>query len=146
MVKYYRSTAHEKKVLIKATHKEIEMIRRLIEVSIPRYENIIKDAGEMDIYALDQACADINKTIGYIRKIIIMIPSITEKKMKIDMIKENEKRKKHQEVRESLEKMQGLDKIRTRINVKTMHTKSDNINTTIVSQNFGENKYSKIAG
>ena len=69
MVKYYRSTAHEKKVLIKATHKEIEMIRRLIEVSIPRYENIIKDAGEMDIYALDQACADINKTIGYIQKL-----------------------------------------------------------------------------
>ena len=89
MVKYYRIIAHEKKVLIKATHKEIEMIRRLIEVSIPRYENTIKDAGEMDIYALDQACTDIDKTIGYVRKIIIMIPSITEKKMKIDMIKEN---------------------------------------------------------
>ena len=72
-----------------------------------------------------------------------MIPSITEKKMKIDMIKENEKRKKYQEVRESLEKMQGLDGRRTRINVKTMHTKSDNINTTIVSQDFGENTCSK---
>ena len=63
--------------------------------------------------------------------------------------KKNENRydkRKYQEVRESLEKMQGLDKRRTRINVKTMHTKSDNINTTIVSQNFGENKYSKIAG
>ena len=143
MVKYYRIIAHEKKVLIKAAHKEIEMIRRLIEVSILRYENIIKDAGEMDIYTLDQACADIDKTIGCIRKIIIMIPSITEKKMKIDMIKENEKRKKYQEVRESLEKMQGLDGRRTRMNVKTMHTKSDNINTTVVSQDFGENTYSK---
>ena len=56
------------------------MVRRLIEVNIPKYENIIKDAGEMDIYALDQACADIDKTIGYIRKIIIIIPSTTEKK------------------------------------------------------------------
>ena len=36
-------------------------------------------AGEMDIYALDQACADIDKTIGYIRKILIVIPSIAEK-------------------------------------------------------------------
>ena len=34
----------------------------------------------MDIYALDQPCADIDKTIGYIQKIIIKIPSIVEKK------------------------------------------------------------------
>ena len=33
--------------------------------------------------------------------------------MKIDMIKENEERKILQEVRESLEKMQGLGKRRT---------------------------------
>ena len=140
---YYEIITHEKKMLIKAAHEEIEMVRRLVEDNIHKYENIINGVEEMDIYALDQACADIDKTIGYIRKIIIMIPSITEKKMKIDMIKENEKRKKYQEVRESLEKMQGLDGRRTRINVKTMHTKSDNINTTIVSQDFGENKCSK---
>ena len=35
--------------------------------------------------------------------------------MKIDMIKENEERKILQEVRESLEKIQGLGKRRTRI-------------------------------
>ena len=70
VVKYYRIIAHEKKVLIKAAPKEIEMVRRLIEVNIPKYENIIKDAGELDIYALDQTCADIDKTIGYIRKIM----------------------------------------------------------------------------
>ena len=34
----------------------------------------------MDISALDQACADISKTIGYIRRIITMKPSIAEKK------------------------------------------------------------------
>ena len=47
----------------------------------------------MNVYALDQACADIDKTIGYIRKVITMIPSITEKKMKIDMIKKMKKEK-----------------------------------------------------
>ena len=44
---------------------------------------IIKGATEMDIYALDQACADIDKTIGYIRKNITMIPSMAEKKENI---------------------------------------------------------------
>ena len=36
----------------------------------------------MDIYSLDQACADIDKTVGYIRKIICKIPSIVEKQTK----------------------------------------------------------------
>ena len=45
----------------------------------------------MDIYAIDQACADIDKTIGYIRKIVIEISSIAEKKWK--QIKKKKKRK-----------------------------------------------------
>ena len=60
----------------------------------------------MDICALDQACADINKTIRHIRRIITMTPSIAEKNMRIDMridmIKEKEKEKKHQEFRKSI--------------------------------------------
>ena len=60
----------------------------------------------MDICALDQACADINKTIRYIRRIITMTPSIAEKNMRIDMridmIKEKEKEKKQQEFRKSI--------------------------------------------
>ena len=67
-------------MLIKAAYEEIEMVRRLIMANIHKYKNIIKGAGEMDIYALDQACTDIDKTIRYIQKIITMIPSITEKK------------------------------------------------------------------
>ena len=69
------------------------MVRRLIETNVHKYTNIIEVAGEIDIYALDQTCADIDKTIEYIRKIIIMIPSIVEKKMKVDMIKEYIKKK-----------------------------------------------------
>ena len=80
---YNEIITHEKKMLIKAAHEEIEMVRRLVEDNIHKYENIINGVEEMDIYALDQACADIDKTIGYIRKIMIMIPSIAEKKMKI---------------------------------------------------------------
>ena len=77
--KYYKIIALEKTMLIKAAHEEIEMVRRLIETNVHKYENIINGAGEMDIYALDQACTDIDKTIGYIRTILIVIPSIAEK-------------------------------------------------------------------
>ena len=55
-----------------------------------KYKNIIEDVGEMYIYALGQSCADIDKTIGYIRKIVIKIPSIVEEKMK--KVNENRKR------------------------------------------------------
>ena len=79
-------------MLIKTAREEIEIVRRLIVSNVHKYRNIVKGAGEIDIYALDQACADIDKTIGYIRKIIIKIPSIVEKKVKIDTIKENENR------------------------------------------------------
>ena len=68
------------------------MVRRLIETNMNKYENIITGAREMDIYALNDACADIDIAIGYIRKIIMKIPSIVEKKLKIDAIKENENR------------------------------------------------------
>ena len=61
--KYYNITVHEKKRLIKTACEEIEMVRRLIEINMNKFENIIESAGEMDIYALDQACTDIDKTI-----------------------------------------------------------------------------------
>ena len=76
---YYQCAVHEKQRLIKIACGEMEMVRRLIETNMHKYERIIKNAGEMDIYSLDQACADIDRTIGYIRKIIIMIPCIIEK-------------------------------------------------------------------
>ena len=91
---YYYSITLEKTRLIKTAREEKKMVRWLIETNVHKYTNIIEGAGEIDIYALDQTFADIDKTIGYIRKIIIMIPSIVEKKMKIHMIKEYEKKNK----------------------------------------------------
>ena len=78
--RYYDIITSDKIKLIDAAHEEIEMVRRLIETNMHKYDNIITGAREMDIYALDHACADIDKTIRYIRKIIIKIPSLTEKK------------------------------------------------------------------
>ena len=42
------------------------MVERLVVINYRKYENIIRGAKEIDIYALDQTCADIDKTIGYI--------------------------------------------------------------------------------
>ena len=106
----------------------MEMVRRLIETNMHKYERMIKNTGEMDIYSLDQACADIDKTIGYIQKIIIiMIPSLVQK---IDEFQ-----------RKKLTRRIAIQNFLKKNAIK--YTKSDNTKTTIVSQDFGGKKYSK---
>ena len=68
------------------------MVRRLIQTKVHKYENIVKGAREMDIYALDQACADIDDTIEYIRKPIIKLLSIVERNMEIYRINKYERK------------------------------------------------------
>ena len=83
------------KKLIEKTRREIAMVRGLIEANMRKYERIIENAGEMDIYSLDHAWADIDRTIGYIRKIIIMIPSMLNKiEEKIEEEKKTQWKKK----------------------------------------------------
>ena len=90
------------------------MVRILIETNIHKYERIINNSGEMDIYSLDQACADIDRTIGYIRKIIIMIPSIL-KKMEEKI--EEEKKLREKKIKEFFQRC--IDK-KMLINNKTL--------------------------
>ena len=90
------------------------MVRILIETNIHKYERIINNSGEMDIYPLDQACADIDRTIGYIRKIIIMIPSIL-KKMEEKI--EEEKKLREKKIKEFFQRC--IDK-KMLINIKTL--------------------------
>ena len=42
------------------------MIQKWIGTNVRKYENIIEDAKDMDIYSLDRKCADIDRAIGYI--------------------------------------------------------------------------------
>ena len=125
---YYQYAVHEKQILIKIAWEEMEMVRRLIETNMHKYERMIKNTGEMDIYSLDQACADIDKTIGYIQKIIIiMIPSLVQK---IDEFQ-----------RKKLTRRIAIQNFLKKNAIK--YTKSDNTKTTIASQDFGGKKYSK---
>ena len=45
------------------------MVRRLIETNMNKFENILTGAREMDIYALDDACADIDIVLDIYEKL-----------------------------------------------------------------------------
>ena len=155
--KYYDRIVLEKRRLIKIACDEIEMVRGLIHTNVHKYENIIKGAGEMDIYSLDHACVDIGRTIGYIRKGIIKIPSIVEKN-RYDMIKEIERRTEEKRKKDHKKREKKQEKLRRRIAIENFldkeHKKmneaarkkvqqkyqSDNTNKIMVSQDFGGNK------
>ena len=92
------------------------MVRILIEANIHKYERIINNSGEMDIYSLDQACADIDRTIGYIRKIIIMIPSVL-KKMEEKIEEEEKKLREKKKIKEFFQRC--IDK-KMLISIKTL--------------------------
>ena len=62
--------------------REVEMVRRLIDTYVRMYGKILESAEKMDIHTLDQACDNIDRTVGYIRKIIIKIPTIVDTKRK----------------------------------------------------------------
>ena len=133
------------------------MVRGLIHTNVHKYENIIKGAGEMDIYSLDHACVDIGRTIGYIRKGIIKIPSIVEKN-RYDMIKEIESRTEEKRKKDHKKREKKQEKLRRRIAIENFldkeHKKmteaarkkvqqkyqSDNTNKIMVSQDFRGNK------
>ena len=68
--------------LIEVARKEVRMIQQWIGTNVRKYENIIADAKDTDIYSLDRKCADIDRAIGYIRKVISIISNIVEKYLK----------------------------------------------------------------
>ena len=63
---YYNDISRKKRILIKIACEEIKMVKKLIETNILKYERITENTGEIDIYSLDQTCADLDKTVGYI--------------------------------------------------------------------------------
>ena len=67
--RYYDIITRDKIKLIDAARKKIEMVRRLIETNMNKYENILTGAREMDIYALDDACADIDIVLDIYEKL-----------------------------------------------------------------------------
>ena len=99
-VKYYNKIiVQQKNMLINILFKEVEMVRRLMESYVRVYGKMLESAEKIDIHTLDQTCANIDKTVGHIRKIIIKIPTIVNRKRKIDLKNKYKKDKGLQELR-----------------------------------------------
>ena len=63
--------------------KETAVIQRLIQVNARQYWGV----DEKDIKALDQTYAKIDRTVEYTRRIIIKLPYIIERMLRVDMMK-----------------------------------------------------------
>ena len=87
-------------MLINIIFIEVEMVRRLIETYFRMYMKILESAEKIEIHTLDQTCPNIDRTVGHIRKIIIKIPTIVEKKRIIELKNEYEKDKRLRERRQ----------------------------------------------
>ena len=73
---------YENKLQTEIVVREIEMVAELISINLRKYLLILNNAHKMSIYELDQACCDLDKNTGDIRKIITEIPSIIDKTYK----------------------------------------------------------------
>ena len=76
--------------LIEAARKEIRKIQQWIGNNVRKYENITEDGKDLDIYSLHQKCADTDRAIRYIRKVICMIFSIVESYFKKHWVPDKE--------------------------------------------------------
>ena len=79
----YDTALKEKMRVIWILQKEITVIQRLIQVNVRKYERV----DEKDIKALDQAYAKIDRTVKYTRRVIIKLPYIIERILRVALMK-----------------------------------------------------------
>ena len=72
---------HATELKIRIVVKEIEMINTLISANIKKYLLMLNDknSDKMSYYEIDQLCSSTDKTVRYIRKIVLKIPNIIDK-------------------------------------------------------------------
>ena len=74
---------HDTELKIRIAVKEIEMVNTLIYANIKKYLLMLNNNNnKMSYYEIDQLCSSTDKTVGYIRKIVLKIPDIIEKTYK----------------------------------------------------------------
>ena len=59
--------------------REIEMVNTLISANIKKYLLMLNNSDKMSYYEIDQLCSSTDKTVRYIRKIVLTIPDIIDK-------------------------------------------------------------------
>ena len=67
---------------IKIAVKEIEMINTLVSSNIKKYLLTLNNSNKMSYYEIDRLCSSTDKTVGYIRRIVLKMPNIIDKTYK----------------------------------------------------------------
>ena len=70
---------HDTEHKIRIAVREIEMVNTLISVNIKKYLLMLNNSDKMSYYEIDQLCSSTDKTVRYIRKIVLTIPDIIDK-------------------------------------------------------------------
>ena len=58
------------------------MVMNLISFNVKKYLVMLNNSNNKNHYELDQLCSHTDKTVGYIRRIILKIPDIVDKMYK----------------------------------------------------------------
>ena len=72
----YENLIGYRSLLISLACEEIKIIKGLIEASIHKHNKVLMNAKEMNIHLLEQAYDNIDRNVGYIRKMIVKVPYI----------------------------------------------------------------------
>ena len=72
----YENLIGYRSLLISLTCEEIEIIKGLVEANIHKHNKILMNAKGMNIHLLEQAYDNIDRNVGYIRKMIVKVPCI----------------------------------------------------------------------
>ena len=73
---------YDTELKIRIAVKEIEMINTLISTNIKKYLLMLNSSDKMSYYEIDQLCFSTDKTVGYMRRIVLTIPDIIDKTYK----------------------------------------------------------------
>ena len=76
------NTIYDTELKINIAIKELEMVSNLISFNVKKYLVTLNNSNNKSCYELDQLCSHTDKTVGYIRRIILKIPDIVDKMYK----------------------------------------------------------------
>ena len=79
MQNIFERILHDTEHKIRIAVREIEMVNTLISVNIKKYLLMLNNSDKMSYYEIDQLCSSTDKTVRYIRKIVLTIPDIIDK-------------------------------------------------------------------
>ena len=75
----FENKLHDTELKIGIAVREIEMVNTRISANIKKYLLMLNNIDKMSYQEIDQLCSSTDKSVGYIRKIVLTIPDIIDK-------------------------------------------------------------------